>query len=451
MPKLRIALIVALVLMAAGPAHAARRIALVIGNDAYVELPVLGKAVADARRFAAVLEAKGFDQVMLRTDQSRQSMDEAIAGFLDAIEPGDTAVFVYSGHGWSDGSQNYLVGTDAPRSAAEGLLTRLSIPLQNGANGIIDEMGRRGAALKVAIVDACRDNPFTSPVAGRGVGLGRGLSRIEPPRGTFVVFSAGAGQTALDRLSDNDPDPNSVFSRTFLPLIEQDLPLLDAVKAAQQQVYDLALSVAHEQEPAYYDQVRGSACLSAECIGAGLVAAPAPAPEIDREALFWNSIANSERAADYEAYLSQFPDGTFAVLAQNRLAALQPPTEPSPPPDAPAPTRAVHAAGSLVMPASFLVDFDRGLVDPDGADLKYEEVGSREHYLEPRNAALLGVGNPGCVGAGYAAAKLRVEEVQPGSVVCLYTSEGHFAELTLHELNAALNLPVDFTTYVERP
>src|SRR5262249_44645020 len=139
-------------------AQAERRVALVIGNDQYENLPKLQKAVADASAYAAALKAQGFDDVMLRTDISRSEMDEAIATFVDDIQSGDIAVFAYSGHGWSDGAQNYLVGVDAPVTGSVELLKRLSIPLKNGDNGVVDDMDRRGAGLKVAIIDACRDN-----------------------------------------------------------------------------------------------------------------------------------------------------------------------------------------------------------------------------------------------------------------------------------------------------
>src|SRR5262249_45831863 len=143
------------------PAHAGHRVALVIGNDQYQNLPKLAKAVADARTYAELLKAKGFDEVILKSDLSRDKLDEAIASFLDQIQPGDTAVFAYSGHGWSDGAQNYIVGTDAPLTGSQDFLARISIPLKNGINGIIDEMDQKGATLKVAVIDACRDNPFT--------------------------------------------------------------------------------------------------------------------------------------------------------------------------------------------------------------------------------------------------------------------------------------------------
>lgn len=40
------------------------------------------------------------------------------------------------------------------------------------------------------------------------------------------------------------------------------------------------------------------------------------------ELTFWETIKDSDNAADYEAYVAQFPDGTFTALARNRIAAL---------------------------------------------------------------------------------------------------------------------------------
>ena len=54
--------------------------------------------------------------------------------------------------------------------------------------------------------------------------------------------------------------------------------------------------------------------------------APPPAVGTAVEDLFWQSIANSENPAEFEAYLAQFPNGVFRNLAQNRLSALQSPS-----------------------------------------------------------------------------------------------------------------------------
>jgi hypothetical protein len=259
-----VALTGAVLLLALGGVCEAKRLALVIGNDDYANVQTLKKAVADAKTYAEVLKDTGFDQVLLRINLPRASMDEAIATFLDEIQPGDVAVFAYSGHGWSDGKQDYILGTDIPRSGSEELLARLSTPLKNGINGVLDDMDRRGASLKIAIIDACRDNPFLADGA-RGLGLNRGLALIAPPAGTFVVFSAGAGQRALDQLSESDPDPNSVFTRVFAPLLRSKIPLQDAVKAAQKKVVALADGINEKQQPAYYDEVIGSVCLAGDC------------------------------------------------------------------------------------------------------------------------------------------------------------------------------------------
>ena len=50
---------------------------------------------------------------------------------------------------------------------------------------------------------------------------------------------------------------------------------------------------------------------------------PSPAATSEVEVVFWQSIANSTNPAEFEAYLSQFPNGVFRALAEVRLAALR--------------------------------------------------------------------------------------------------------------------------------
>jgi WD40 repeat protein len=303
----------------ANVAHAERRLALIIGNDNYQHLEKLQKAAADARQYAEVLKAKGFDQVELKTDLSRGDMELAIASFVDQIEAGDTVVFAYSGHGWSDGAQNYVVGIDAPEQGSQEFLARISIPLKNGVDGIIDDMDRKGARLKVAIIDACRSNPFTPPPSKRAIGLNRGLVRIEPPHGTFVVFSAGAGQSALDRLSESDANPNSVFTRVFAPLLRADVTLQEAVKAAQAEVAALARSVNEDQQPAYYDEVLGSACLGGGCADKPEL----PPKTVSPDEVTWNRMAASTDATDFDSFVRLFPNSPHAAEAAARAASLR--------------------------------------------------------------------------------------------------------------------------------
>jgi hypothetical protein len=76
------------------------------------------------------------------------------------------------------------------------------------------------------------------------------------PEGVFSVFSAGPRQTALDRLSNDDVNPNSVFTRTFAKELTQ--PGLNMVQVAQRTrrlVSEMAETVHHKQIPVYFDQM----------------------------------------------------------------------------------------------------------------------------------------------------------------------------------------------------
>lgn len=235
-------------------ALAAKRVALVIGNNAYGEVPKLEKAVGDAQAIAAALQGLGFDVITI-TDAGRSRMARAIVDFETRVSPGDTALFFFAGHGVALDGGNYLMPTDVPNvTEAQRNLLRSEGFL---ADDISERLRERGAATTVMILDACRNNPFKAG-HGRSIGQSRGLSRMDTRRGMFVMFSAGAGQEALDRLGADDTHPNSVFTRLFIDLVKRpDLDLIDVAKELQIEVPKLAQSVGHEQLPAYYDQIPG--------------------------------------------------------------------------------------------------------------------------------------------------------------------------------------------------
>lgn len=182
-------------------------------------------------------------------------MNLAVSEFIGQLDPGDTALIFYAGHGVEIDGENYLLPTDiaAPTSGEKYFIKSESIAL----SVLLDRVRATGARTTLAIIDACRDNPFKAS-NGRSIGGARGLGRITAPEGTFVIFSAGAGQTALDRLSDNDPAENSIFTRMLLPRLNAPgVELRDLVSGLRRDVRDLARSVGHEQFPAYYDELLG--------------------------------------------------------------------------------------------------------------------------------------------------------------------------------------------------
>ena len=235
------------------PAAAAKRVALVIGNNDYKNVPKLQKAVNDARTMGDALKQLGFS-VMLAENQTRQAFSETLLAFDRAVEAGDTAFFFYAGHGFEIAGQNFLLPTDVP-AATEGQeeLVRDASVL---ADRVIERLQNKKVRTAILVFDACRNNPFER-AGTRAVAGGGGLAPMtQLPEGVFSVFSAGPRQTALDRLSNNDSNPNSVFTRTFAKeLLQPGENLVQVAQHTRRIVSEMADSVNHKQIPVYFDQM----------------------------------------------------------------------------------------------------------------------------------------------------------------------------------------------------
>lgn len=236
-------------------ANATQRLALIIGNDLYEEVISLDKARSDASAMTATLTNLGFETVTA-LDANRREMNRAISDFTSRLCPGDTALVFFAGHGIEIDGENYLLPTDivAPSQASVDFVKFESTALSD----LLYRVQSTGARTTLMFLDACRDNPFADASNGRSIGGTRGLARITAPEGTFVVFSAGAGQQALDSLHAQDNDKNSVFTRQLLPkLTRPGLELRQMISELRVEVRDLAKTRQHSQFPAYYDELLG--------------------------------------------------------------------------------------------------------------------------------------------------------------------------------------------------
>ena len=246
------------------PAFAQNRHALVIGVDAYRNVPKLSRAVADARAMMDALQSLGFKTRFVE-NPDRNAMSAAIAGFEESLEKGDTAFMFFAGHGIEIAGQNVLLPADVPDPgrASSGILRDAGF----NTAAVIERITARGARSAFFIFDACRDNPYAKAGTTRSIGSARGLARTEAPEGVFVLMSAGLNQQALDSLnqpggSNADKDQNSVFTRVLLDeLTKPGLTHIVLAKAVQTRVRDLARSVDHVQVPAFYDQIIGDVIL----------------------------------------------------------------------------------------------------------------------------------------------------------------------------------------------
>jgi len=144
-----------------------------------------------------------------------------------------------------------------------------------------------------------------------------------------MIYSAGVGESALDRLSDNDTNPNSVFTRSFLPLLQNpDNSLIAVAKQTRAEVKSLASSIGQTQSPAYYDEIDGEIFLAKG-------AASTPPGTIERE--------------------------------KPRIATAPPPVSPAdfpstPPPRAPSPAAVATLARDFIFPDSDRVRLTREML-----------------------------------------------------------------------------------------
>src|ERR1700744_3562180 len=267
-------------LIAAGaPAHAEKRVALVIGNNEYRNVPKLQKAVNDARTMGDTLKRLGFN-VMGAENQDRAQFSQSLLAFDKAVGPGDTAFFFYAGHGFEIAGQNYLLPTDVP-PATEGQeeLVRDASVL---ADRIVERLQNKKARTSILVFDACRNNPFERS-GTRAVAGGGGLAPMtQLPEGVFSIFSAGYKQTALDRLSNDDTSPNSVFTRTFAKeLLQPGEDLVEVAQHTRKLVSEMADSIGHRQIPAYTDQMVDNVFLNGAAKGQADTSKPAaPAQQV---------------------------------------------------------------------------------------------------------------------------------------------------------------------------
>lgn len=229
----------------------ANRKALVIGNDNYKFVSKLANAREDAKVMAESLTNVGY-KVTLKLDLSEKEMKAALRGFKTQVEAGDEVAFFYAGHGVQLANSNYLVPVDVAGEGEEQMKDE-GISLQR----ILDDMSEKKAKFTLAMIDACRDNPFKTN--GRAIGgNGRGLAPTTAATGQMVVFSAGTGQQALDKLGPNDKDKNGLFTRIFVREMQKPGVSVDrVVRSVRGEVVNMAKSVGHEQVPAIYDQVVG--------------------------------------------------------------------------------------------------------------------------------------------------------------------------------------------------
>ena len=137
------------------PALAEKRVALVIGNSSYQNVPKLPNPSSDASAIAQMFRNAGFEVVDLQTDVGNLEYKRAIRRFADVTRDADMAIVFFAGHGIDLRGTQYMIPVDA-KLADERDAPDEAIPLDR-----IIEATDGAKRLRLIIVDACRDNPFS--------------------------------------------------------------------------------------------------------------------------------------------------------------------------------------------------------------------------------------------------------------------------------------------------
>jgi formylglycine-generating enzyme required for sulfatase activity len=278
----------------------APRVALVIGNGAYAEAPI-EDAVEGARQVADVLRQGGFTVLYLENAR-RDEIQQGLAKFAQGLERGGNGIVFYSGHAVQYQGRNYLLALDTKITDADDV-RREAVDVDLFLDPLI--VARTPGS--VIILDASRSNPWQPLLPGGH----RGLAEPEPVESITFVCSAAPG-----RVVSSAPRAGKVFSEQLVQAMKTpDLGFDDIIgrtRAAVARINGKDQRV-WQSDDAPRDLV---------VISASKAAAAKPADAV--ETGFWDSIKNSSAAADFQAYLSAYPNGQFALIARSKLAQLQP-------------------------------------------------------------------------------------------------------------------------------
>lgn len=327
-----------------------RRVALVVGNGAYRFAPSLTNPTNDAKAIAQALRTAGFELIGgdALLDLDKAGVEQAIRKFGAKLVGADVGLFYYAGHGLQVKGTNYLVPTSANLTKEADVKYELV-----DVNMVLDEMGLAESRLNIVILDACRNNPF----GGRGFrSANAGLAQMQAPAGTLIAYATQPGAVAADGEGANSPYTEALTKalakpgETVFDVFNDVGVAVKKTTGGSQQPWVSTSPI----EGRFYFLGPTSVTVTPAPAPA---APPAAAPGADKETVFWDSVRNSNNPRLFEAYLQQFPQGTFAALAQVRLAELNAGSgtaataAPAPAPVASVPTAPTPTAPNPAVPA----------------------------------------------------------------------------------------------------
>lgn len=301
--------------------------ALVIGIDDYSDgWPRLSNAIKDARTVAAELERRGFE-VELVIDPDSAGLRTAMERFIfeKGSDPEARLFIWFAGHGHTVKGEGYLVPSGAPGPDTGWRFRKAALSLRSFGRYMREVESRH----VLAVFDSC----FAGTIFN--------TARSRPPAAIDLATTQPVRQFVSSGEAEQVVSDDGTFARLFIDALNGLEPTADANRDGYVTGTEIGLFLSDKvtnltdgaQTPRYgklkaLELDRGDFVFAIErrerlakpdARPAAETKAP---PQIDREALFWSSIKDSDDVALFEAFLEQFPDGMFAVLAKHRIRQL---------------------------------------------------------------------------------------------------------------------------------
>jgi uncharacterized caspase-like protein len=280
------------------------RLALVIGNSAYRDAPLINPA-NDARAVGGLFSQAGFT-VTSHLDATRSDMLAAIERFGAAAKRPETrlVVFYYAGHGAQLDWRNYLLPVDAVVETQEHMKQRcVDLSL------LLGQLSAAKDKTFVVILDACRNNPFGAGYRPEQ----RGLSQFDAPVGSLLAYATSPGNVASD-----GEGQNGLYTENLVrELGKRNTRIEDALKRVR---LNVRLASHGEQIPWETTSLEGDIFIFNE--GQKKHSETELEQLVEADVTEWTRIKSSKKTGDWVSYLQAFPNGRFAEIAQLRLARL---------------------------------------------------------------------------------------------------------------------------------
>lgn len=309
-----------------------KKVALVIGNSAYIHAISLPNPVNDGKLMAKTLRDAGFT-VLEGEDLNKVDMGRLLDEFTEAAYDADTAVVYYAGHGLQVDGTNYLIPVDAQLEQPAQLQTR-TIPVGDVLNAMPPD-----PAVGIVILDACRDNPLARTLAAalpKSRSMGSGLAAVQASGlshdagGLLIAYATDPGAVAYDGKDADSPYTMALVHHITTPGLEIQSALTrvradvtSATNGAQRPWSNASLG---------REVFLGGAAPAAQTTDAtsapAASAATAPAAagsDVDWtvEQTLWDEASKRNTVEHYELYLSQYPSGHYATLAKLNIDQLK--------------------------------------------------------------------------------------------------------------------------------